>query len=73
MVNIARPMGLSGIDLILNADKAHAEMVELFQRGQQVACAAREAIKFPDEHAFNLVFSRRCHQGVELRASLPPA
>lgn len=35
--------GAAGVDLILNADEADAEMVELFERGQQVARAAGEA------------------------------
>jgi hypothetical protein len=59
--------------LILNADEAHPEMVELFKRCQQVACAAREAVEFPDQHAVDLVFSDRRHQGIQLWAALPAA
>lgn len=36
--------GAVGIDLILDADEAHAELVELLERSQQVACVAGEAI-----------------------------
>jgi flavin-dependent dehydrogenase len=45
-----------GVDLILDADEAHTEMVEFLQsRQQQMACAAREAIKFPDQHTIDFV------------------
>jgi len=62
-----------GVYLILDADEAHAEMVELFKRYQQVACAACKAVEFPDQHAVDLVVSDRRHQGVELRSALPTA
>ena len=62
-----------GIYLILDADEAHAEMVEFFQRRQQMARAARKAIEFPDQHAVDLAVSGRRHQGAEVRATLPTA
>ena len=65
--------GAVGVDLILDADEAHAEMVELLQRRQQMARAAREAIEFPDQHAVDLAVSGGRHQGIELRPALPPA
>ena len=60
-----------GVDLILNADEAHTEMVEFLQGRQQVACAAREAIKLPDQHTVDFAISCCCHQSIELRAALP--
>ena len=65
--------GAVGIDLILDADEAHAEMVEFFERRQQMARAAREAVEFPDQHAVDLAVSGRRHQGAELGAALPTA
>ena len=62
-----------GVDLILDADEAHPEMVELFKRYQQVACAASKTIEFPHQHAVDLVVSDRGHQGIQLRAALPAA
>src|SRR3954470_12216217 len=62
-----------GIYLILDADEAHAEMVEFFQRRQQMARAARKAIEFPDQHAVDLAVSCNCHQCIKLRAALPPS
>jgi len=59
--------------LILDADEAHPEVVELFKRYQQMACAARKAVEFPDQYAVELMASDRRHQGVELRAALPTA
>jgi hypothetical protein len=38
--------GAVGVNLILDADEACAEMIEFLQGCQQVACAAREAIEF---------------------------
>jgi hypothetical protein len=49
IVNMARPHRAVGVYLILDADEAHPEMVELFKRYQQVACAARKAVEFPDQ------------------------
>jgi hypothetical protein len=37
---IRAPRWAIRVDLILDADIPHAEMVELLERGQQVACAA---------------------------------
>ena len=62
MVNNRSAHGAVGIDLILYADEAYAEMIELFQRRQQMACAAREAVEFPDEDAVDLSVSCRRHQ-----------
>ena len=59
-----------GVDLILNADEADAEMVEFFQGHQQMARASREAIEFPDQHAVDLAVSGGRHQAVELGAAL---
>src|SRR5271163_2609758 len=73
IVNIARTHRAVGIHLILDADEAHAEMVEFFQRRQQMARAARKAIEFPDQHAVDLAVSGRRHQGAEVRATLPTA
>ena len=65
--------GAVGVHLILDADKAHAEMIEFFKRRQQMPGAAREAIEFPDQHAIDFMVSGRRHQGIELRAALPAA
>jgi hypothetical protein len=48
-------------------------MVEFFQRRQQMARAAREAIEFPDQHAVDLAVSGSRHQSIELGAALPAA
>ena len=65
--------GTVGVHLILDADKAHAEMIEFFKRHQQMSGAAREPIEFPDQHAIDFMISGRRHQGIELRAALPAA
>ena len=62
-----------GVDLILDADKAHPEVVELLERRQQMARAASKAIEFPDQHAVDLVVPGSRHQGIELGAALPTA
>ncbi len=67
------PHGAVGVNLILHADEAHSEMVELFQRRQQMACATGEAVELPYKDAVDLAVSCRRHQGVELRAPLPAA
>ena len=63
----------AGVHLVLNADEAHAEVVELFQRRQQVAGAAGEAVELPHQHAVDLLVARGRHEGVELRPALPAA
>ena len=62
-----------GVDLILDADEAHAEVVELLERHQQMARAAGEAVKLPDQHAVDLTIPGSGHQGIELRTPLPAA
>ena len=65
--------GAFGVDLILYAYEAHAQMVEFLKRSQQVARAAREAVEFPDQDTIDLMVPSGCHQGIEPRATLPPA
>ena len=48
-------------------------MVELFERHQQVARAAGEAVELPDQDAVELAPSRGGHQRGELRPALPAA
>ena len=43
------------VHLVLHTDEAHAEMVELLQRGEQVARAAGEAVKLPHQHAVDFL------------------
>ncbi len=62
-----------GIDLILHADEADAEMVELLERGEQMARAAGEAVELPDQHAVDLAVAGGGHQRVELRPTLLPS
>jgi hypothetical protein len=62
-----------GVYLILDADEAHREVVELFKRCQQVGRAPRKAVEFPHQHAVYFAASDRGHQGVQLRAALPAA
>jgi hypothetical protein len=57
----------------LDVDEAHPEMVELFERGEQMARAPREAIEFPDQHAVDRAAPGGDHQGVELGPTLPSA
>jgi hypothetical protein len=58
------------VDLIPQADEAHPEMIEFFERHQQLAHAACEAIKFPNQNAINLAVSGRRHQGTDRGAAL---
>ena len=37
-----------GVDLVLYANEAYSEMIELFQCRKQMACAALERVEFPD-------------------------
>ena len=55
MVNMARPMGLSVSTSILDADKAHAEMIEFFKRHQQmpVLRANRSEFSRPARNRFH--------------------
>jgi hypothetical protein len=43
-----------GVDLILDADEADAEIIELLERGEQVAGGSREAVELPDQDALHL-------------------
>ena len=63
----------AGVDLILDADEAHPEVVELLERRQQVARAAGEAVELPDQHAVDLAVPGGRHQRVELGPALPAA
>ena len=53
-VNIALPMGAASVDLIADADKADAKVVEFLQRPQEVACAPGEAVELPNQNAIEL-------------------
>ena len=61
--------GAVGVDLILDADEAHAQMIEFFQGRQQMACAARETVEFPDQHAVDFSVSGCGHKTIQLRAA----
>ena len=56
------PHGAVGVDLILRAGEALAEMVGLFERRQQMGCATGEAVELPYEDAVGLAVSCRPHQ-----------
>src|SRR5271165_1817502 len=62
-----------GVDLILDADEPDPEMVELFQRHQQVTRAAGETVEFPDQHAVEVTTTGGRHQSVELGPTLAAA
>ena len=59
-----------GIDLILHADEADAEVFELLERGQQMGGAARETIELPDQGTLELPVAGGLHQGIEARTTL---
>ncbi len=66
------PHGALGIDLVLHADEAHAQMVEFLERGQEVTHGPGEPVKLPDKDTLDLAVAGACHQGVELgTAHLP--
>src|SRR5215217_6087490 len=65
--------GAVRVDLVLNAYKAHPEVVEFLKCRQQVARAAGEAVELPHQHAVDLLVARGRHQSVELGPGPPCA
>jgi hypothetical protein len=57
------------VDLILDADEANAEMVELLQCRQQVTRTAGKAIELPDQDTIDLAVPDRGNQRVQLRSA----
>ena len=65
--------GTAGVDLILDADETHAEMIEFLQRRQQMARAPGEAVELSNQNTVDLAVPGGRHQGVETRPPLAPA
>ncbi|MBP2443965.1 hypothetical protein JOH51_001457 [Rhizobium leguminosarum] len=57
-------------DLVLQADEAHAEMVEFFERRQEMAGRAGEAVELPDQDTIEFAVAGAGHQGVVLGGAL---
>ena len=62
-----------GVDLVLDANEAHAEVVEFLKGGQKVAGGAGEAVEFPDQDAIDFAIADARHQSVEPGAPLAAA
>ena len=65
--------GAVGVDLVLHADEAHAEMVEFLEGDEEVTHGPGEPVKLPDQDAIELAVARPGHQGLELGAAHLPA
>jgi hypothetical protein len=62
-----------GVHLILAANEAYSEVIEFFERRQQMACAACETVELPNQRAVDFMVSGYRHQGIELGTALSAA
>ncbi len=55
------------VNLVLDADEANPEVIEFFQRSQEMARVAGKAVELPNQHTVNFVVPSRRHKRIQLR------